>query len=103
MGTRSTMSGRVFIRDRKVGKTYSCKNDHHELTSALLEQLRGRFPDVNFIGIRVMDSRDAHSFIRKYMDWDFDKVQHIQAGGKRTSLSNLLMLDTMLLWTIIII
>ena len=83
MGTRSTMSGRVFIRDRKVGKTYSCKNDHHELTSALLEQLRGRFPDVNFIGIRVMDGRDANSFIRKYMDWDFDKVQHIQAGWIR--------------------
>ena len=83
MGTRSTMSGRVFIRDRKVGKTYSCKNDHHELTSALLEQLRGRFPDVNFIGIRVMDGRDANSFIRKYMDWDFDKVQHIQAVWKK--------------------
>ena len=83
MGIRSTMSGRVFIRDRKVGKTYSCKNDHHELTSALLEQLRGRFPDVNFIGIRVMDGRDANSFIRKYMDWDFDKVQHIQAGWKK--------------------
>ena len=83
MGTRSTMSGRVFIRDRKVGKTYSCKSDHHELTSALLEQLRGRFPDVNFIGIRVMDGRDANSFIRKYMDWDFDKVQHIQAGWKK--------------------
>ena len=83
MGTRSTMSGRVFIRDRKVGKTYSCKNDHHELTSALLEQLRGRFPDVNFIGIRVMDGREANSFIRKYMDWDFDKVQHIQAGWKK--------------------
>ena len=83
MGTRSTMNGKVFIRDRKVGKTYSCKNDYHELTSALLEQLRGRFPDVNFIGIRVMDGREANSFIRKYMDWDFDKVQHIQAGWKK--------------------
>ena len=83
MGTRSTMNGKVFIRDRKVGKTYSCKSDYHELTSALLEQLRGRFPNVNFIGIRVMDGRDANSFIRKYMDWDFDKVQHIQAGWKK--------------------
>ena len=83
MGTRSTMNGRVFIRDRKVGKTYSCKNDYHELTSALLEQLRGRFPDVNFIGIRVMDGREANSFIRKYMDWDFDKVQRIQSIWKK--------------------
>ena len=83
MGTRSTMNGKVFIRDRKVGKTYSCKNDYHELTSALLEQLRGRFPDVNFIGIRVMDGREANSFIRKYMDWDFDKVQRIQSIWKK--------------------
>tara|TARA_B100001093_G_scaffold354545_1_gene339046 strand:- start:394 stop:2613 length:2220 start_codon:yes stop_codon:yes gene_type:complete len=83
MGTRSTMSGKVYIRDRKVGKTYSCRNDHHELTSALLQQLRGRFPEVNFIGIRVMDSRDANSFIRRHMDWDFDKVQHIQAAWKK--------------------
>ena len=83
MGTRSTMSGRVYIRDRKVGKTYSCRNEYHELTTALLEQLRGRFTDVNFIGIRVMDGRDANAFIRKHMDWDFDKVQHIQAAWKK--------------------
>ena len=83
MGTRSLMNGSVFIRDTSNGKTYSCKSNSHEITSALLNQLRGRFPDVNFIGIRVMDGRDANSFIRRYMDWDFDKVQHIQAGWKK--------------------
>ena len=83
MGTRSLMNGSVFIRDTSNGKTYSCKSISHEITSALLNQLRGRFPDVNFIGIRVMDGRDANSFIRRYMDWDFDKVQHIQAGWKK--------------------
>ena len=83
MATRSLMNGSVFIRDTSNGKTYSCKSNSHEITSALLNQLRGRFPDVNFIGIRVMDGRDANSFIRRYMDWDFDKVQHIQAGWKK--------------------
>ena len=83
MGTRSTMNGSVFIRDKNNGKTYSCNSHQHELTSALLNQLRGRFTDVNFIGIRVMDNRDANSFIRRYMDWDFDKVQHIQASWKK--------------------
>ena len=43
MGSRSTMNGTVFIRDRHNGKTYSCKSHSHELTSALLDQLRGRF------------------------------------------------------------
>ena len=83
MGSRSIMNGTVYIRDKHNKKTYFCKSNHHEVTSALLNQLRGRFPDVNFIGIRVMDGRDANSFIRKYMDWDFDKVQHIQAGWKK--------------------
>jgi len=83
MGTRSTMNGSVFIRDKKNGKTYSCNSHQHELTSALLNQLRGRFTDVNFIGIRVMDGRDANSFIRRYMNWDFDKVQHVQAAWKK--------------------
>ena len=83
MGTRSTMNGSVFIRDKKNGKTYSCNSHQHELTSALLNQLRGRFPDVNFIGIRVMDGRDANSFIRRYMNWDFDKVQRVQSVWKK--------------------
>ena len=83
MGSRSTLNGSVFIRDNHNGKTYSCNSHQHELTSALLNQLRGRFTDVNFIGIRVMDNRDANSFIRRYMDWDFDKVQHIQASWKK--------------------
>ena len=83
MGTRSTMNGSVFIRDKKNGKTYSCNSHQHELTSALLNQLRGRFTDVNFIGIRVMDGRDANSVIRRYMNWDFDKVQHVQAAWKK--------------------
>ena len=83
MGHRSVMNGSVFIRDKSNGKTYYCNSHSHELTTALLNQLRGRFTDVNFIGIRVMDGRDANSFIRRYMDWDFDKVQHIQAGWKK--------------------
>ena len=53
------------------------------MTSALLDQLRGRFPDVNFIGIRVMDGRDANSFIRRYLNYDVEKVQHVQASWKR--------------------
>ena len=83
MGTRSIMNGTVYIRDKHTKKTYFCQSNHHQVTSALLNQLRGRFTDVNFIGIRVLDGRDANSFIRKYMDWDFDKVQNIQAGWKK--------------------
>ena len=77
LGSRSAMNGHCYIRDSKNGKTYYCKSEYHELTTALLNQLRGRFPQVNFLGIRVMANRDAQHFIRKYVDWDFDKVQNI--------------------------
>ena len=83
LGQRSAMNGHSYIRDKSNGKTYFCKSEYHELTSALLNQLRGRFSNVNFIGIRVMENRDASNFIRKYLDWDFDKVQSIQSGWKK--------------------
>jgi hypothetical protein len=56
----------AFIRDRKTGMTYSCDCDYHEFTDVLLRNLRDRFTDINFIGIRVLESRDAGSFIRRY-------------------------------------
>jgi len=56
----------VFIRDRKTGKTYSCDCDYHDFTNILLKNLRDRFTDINFIGIRVLQSRDAGNFIRHY-------------------------------------
>jgi len=83
LGQRSAMNGYSYIRDKSNGKTYFCKSEYHELTSALLSQLRGKFPDVNFIGIRVMENRDASNFIRKYLNWDFEKVQNIQSHWKK--------------------
>ena len=83
LGQRSSINGHTYIRDRKTGKTYFCKSEYHELTSALLNQLRGRFPNVNFLGIRVLEKRNATSFIRKYLDWDFEKFQTMTSDWKR--------------------
>ena len=83
LGQRSAMNGCAYIRDTSNGKTYFCKSEYHELTSALLNQLKGRFSNVNFIGIRVMENRDVSSFIRKYLDWDFEKVQSVQNGWRK--------------------
>ncbi len=77
MGYRSTINGKTFIRDRKTGKTYFCKTEYYEMTSALLNQLRDRFPNTNFIGIRVMANRDASNFIRRHSDFDYNKVESI--------------------------
>ena len=83
MGTRSTHSGAVFIRDNN-GKTHNCGDNYHEFTAALLHQLRGKFTDTNFIGIRVLDNRESSSFIRRYCDWDQDKVAGLQQQWKKT-------------------
>ena len=65
IGVRS-ISSSCFLRDRKLGTTYSLDTEWHEFTDILLRNLKDRFADVNFIGFRVLESRDAGAFIRRY-------------------------------------
>ena len=70
----------AFLRDRKTGNTYSLDCEWYEFTDVLLRNLRDVFSDVNFIGIRVLEPRDANSFIRRYTGWNteaFGKIQKI--------------------------
>ena len=82
LGTRSA-HGNVFIRDIN-GKTYHCADAYYDLTAALLNQLKGRFPEVNFLGIRVIDTRDCNSFVRRYVDFDYDRHQSIMNQWRKT-------------------
>ena len=70
IGTRSVAPGSTFLRDRKLGRTYSFGHGYHEFTQTLLNNLRDRFPNVNFIGIRVLAAREANRFMRMYLDGD---------------------------------
>ena len=78
IGTAS-IGPNAFLRDRKTGNTYSLNCEWYELTDILLRNLRDKFADVNFIGIRVLESRDANSFIRRYYGWsdEFEKIQKV--------------------------
>ena len=76
MGT-AHIGPNAFLRDRKTGNTYSCDVEWHGFTDILLRNLRDRFTDINFIGIRVLESRDAGNFIRRYCGYygpDYEKV-----------------------------
>ena len=65
-----------FLRDRKTGNTYNMGDNWYEMTDILLRNLRDNFTDTNFIGIRVLESRDANSFIRRYTETEaFDKIR----------------------------
>jgi uncharacterized protein (DUF433 family) len=58
-----------FLRDRKTGSTYSLDCEWHQMTDIFLRNLRDKFADINFIGIRVLEGRDAGNFIRRYCGW----------------------------------
>ena len=78
MGT-AHIGPNAFLRDRKTGNTYSCDCEWHEFTDVLLRNLRDKFTDINFIGIRVLEGRDAGNFIRRYCGYygpDYDKVMN---------------------------
>ena len=66
IGLNSVNSTPTFIRDRKLGITYKIGNEYHQFSDILLQNLRDSFVNVNFIGIRVLESRDAGNFIRRY-------------------------------------
>jgi hypothetical protein len=82
MGRAAIWSG-TFLRDRKLGKTYRIKDSTYGFTEVLLENLKDTFPSVNFIGIRLLPSRDAGSFIRRYHGWTDDEYNKIMKGWKK--------------------
>ena len=76
IGTGSIYSN-AFLRDRQTGNTYSLDCEWYEFTDVLLRNLKDKFKDTNFIGIRVLESRDAGAFIRRYCGYfgeTFDKT-----------------------------
>ena len=76
IGTAHIGNG-TFLRDRKTGTTYSLDCEWWQVTDVLLRNLRDKFTDVNLIGIRVLESRDAGNFIRRYCGYygpDYEKT-----------------------------
>jgi hypothetical protein len=66
IGTRRVCPGSTFLRDRKLGTTYKFGFEYHEFTDVLIRNLRDKFPYVNFIGMRIMEGRDAGYFVDRY-------------------------------------
>jgi len=80
-----------FLRDRKTGNTYSLDVEWYGFTDVLLRNLRDKFPTVNFIGMRILESRDANSFIRRYTGYigtDYDKITSSWKKEKTFSIKN---------------
>ena len=74
-----------FLRDRKLGKTYSFSsmNRYSDFTDILLTNLKDKFSDMNFIGIRVLQSRDAGQFVRNYTGYIDDSYERIMKEWRK--------------------
>jgi hypothetical protein len=78
LGSGYINPGLTFLRDRKLGNTYKVGYGYHAFTDTLLRNLKDKFPSTNFIGIRVLESRNAQRFIglyHKQTDKQYDKIQ----------------------------
>jgi len=89
IGCRGVNPATTILRDRKLGTTYEFGYGYHEFTGTLLRNLKDKFSSVNFIGIRVLEGRDASRFIRLYYP-DYDKnYQTIQNDWKKQKSFNI--------------
>ena len=89
MGTRQLSGGVTFLRDRKTGNTYRVPYGWHGFTDLMIENLRDNFPSVNFVGIRVLEGRDANHFMKLYYDQNSDDFRKIQSEWKKQRSCNI--------------
>ena len=90
IGSANIDSG-CFLRDRKTGTTYSLDCDWWQQTDILLRNLRDKFEDINFIGIRILMGQNANTFIRHYTGWisdEYDKLTFDWKKQKAFSIKN---------------
>jgi hypothetical protein len=83
IGVSSINSHNTFLRDRKIGNTYKIDNDHYSLTDLLIHNLRDKFSTVNFVGMRIITSRDVGSFIRRYTGYDTKIYSELMNNWKK--------------------
>ena len=84
IGVRRLDGGISYIRDRKLGTTYAVGYNFFKFSEILLNNLKDNFPQVNFVGIRVVTSRDANGFIRMYHDPGSKEHTAIQTEWRKT-------------------
>jgi len=68
MGIRGINPGHCSLRDRSLGKVYRFGYSWWQFTDALIKNLQDKFPSSNFIGIRVLPSREGSNILRRYCD-----------------------------------
>ena len=74
-----------ILRNRKTGKTYNCGYQYHDFTKMLLRNISDELSNVNFVGIRIMDGRDAKHFVQiNSEDYNSPEVEKTMQQWKKT-------------------
>ncbi len=81
MGT-SYIGENCILRDRKTGNTYAFDENSFTMTDVLLQNLRDKFTDVNFIGFRILPPREASYFAKRYVEYG-DELEKIMKVWKK--------------------
>ena len=83
MGFRRLNPDTTFLRDRKTGNTYKIPYRWNHFTDTMLANLKDRFPQVSFIGIRILAPRDAHGFVKQYHDYGDKSYESIMNDWRK--------------------
>ena len=61
-----------ILRDRQTGKQYKFNPDRYDQTDTFIYQLRDRFPECEFMNIRLITGNDWYRFKRSCLGYEFD-------------------------------
>ena len=84
LGARNINPQTCFLRDKKVGKTYKFQYGYHQFTATLLENLKDKFPSVNFIGIRILPNKEGLRFAKMYYPEGCSQYRTIERDWRKT-------------------
>ena len=89
LGTKY-IQGSCYLRNRRTGRTYDFdKCDHWtDMTDVFLQDLSDTLPDINLIGIRILQSKDASPFVRRYLGRT-DEYETVMKKWRKTKTMNI--------------
>ena len=84
MITKGNIKSNVHLRDRKTSKVYQFSNDQYNQTDTFIYQLRDRFPQCEFMNIRLVSGNEWYRFKRACLGYDEEKIAAADAVWKKT-------------------
>jgi len=86
MGIRQFNPHKCFLRDRKTPNVYTGDREldsYTQFTDMLIRYLRNHYSNVSFIGMRLLASGEAQSFMRRYHRHNQSEFDKLQADWKK--------------------